>query len=56
MRCPLPREKKKIRDIEQLVQNCHEAKCWYIRDSDSDRLPSGCVLLVAGLIATKKGG
>jgi len=43
------------RDIHKLVPECRKAKCWYVdSEHDSEYLPSGCVLLVAALLACAK--
>jgi len=43
------------KDIYKLVPECRKADCWYV-DSEHDReyLPSGCVLMVAALLACAK--
>jgi len=51
--CSLPREKRQFNDARRLIKDCHSVNCWFV-ESDFTDLPAGCVLLVAGLLASKR--
>jgi hypothetical protein len=53
MDCPLENPLNCLYQVRTLMKRCWEVRCWYVgSELDSDRLPVGCVLLAAGLLAS----
>ena len=55
MDCPLKNTEQQFKNARQLIRDCVKTKCWYVRSELQDEyLPSGCLLLVACLFASKR--
>ncbi len=55
--CPLStKDQMLFKDAYILIRKCHKAKCSFLYrdDHNTDYLPDGCTLLVAGLLASNK--